>query len=109
MLIACGPDEVLYTDAIAGLPANFLKPSIAANGLDPADLPKPLGLFRPDLPEGVRPWRSVWSAGHSVGQIDDAPPVAEVVERLAEAFERHAPDAGWRVRLQRALGPLAAA
>lgn len=103
MLVDSGSDEVLYTDAIAGLPANFLKPSIVENGLDPDNLPPPRGRFRPDLPPGVRPWRTLWSAGHSVGLIDDAPSVETVVGRLAEAFERRHPGQDWRVRLETAL------
>jgi len=103
MLVACGTDEVIYTDAIAGLPANFMRPSIAENGLDPDRLPPPLGLFRPDLPEGVKPWRTVWSAGHTVGLIDDAPSVATVAERLQSEFEAFASGPAWRERLDAAL------
>jgi nitronate monooxygenase len=104
MLIASGTDEVLYTDAIAGLPANFLRRSIVENGLDPDNLPKPRGRFRPDLPPGVRAWRTLWSAGHSTGMIDDAPVAEDVVVRLAHEFEQHyAGGAAWRERLEQAL------
>ena len=103
MLIDSGTDEVLYTDALAGLPANFMKRSIVENGLDPDNLPRPKALFHPDLPPGVRPWRTLWSAGHSVGMIDDAPSVAEVVERLTREFEQYVPGDAWRTRLEQAL------
>jgi nitronate monooxygenase len=103
MLVESGTDEVLYTDAIAGLPANFLRPSIVENGLDPDHLPKPKGLFRPDLPAGVRPWRTLWSAGHSVGMIEDAPSVAEVTDRLTTEFESWSATPFWLQRLEDAL------
>jgi len=103
MLVASGTDEVLYTDALAGIPANFMRRSIVENGLDPDNLPRPKGKFRPDLPEHVKPWRTLWSAGHSVGLINDAPSVATVVERLVEEFQVHAPGSSWRDRLQAAL------
>ncbi len=103
MLVASGTDEVLYTDAIAGLPANFMRRSILDNGLDPDALPKPLNRFRGDLPPGVRAWRTIWSAGHSVGLIDDAPSVEEVVTRLQAEFETHHGGEGWRERLESAL------
>jgi nitronate monooxygenase len=103
MLVASGADEILFTDAIAGVPANFMRRSIVDNGLDPDNLPRPTAKFRPDLPAGVRAWRTLWSAGHSVGQVTDIPSVEAMVERLAEAFEAHAADAPWRQRLETAL------
>jgi nitronate monooxygenase len=99
MLVESGTDEVLYTDAIAGIPANFMRRSIVDNGLDPESLPRPKGKFRPDLPEGVRAWRGVWSAGHTVGLIEDTPSVEEVVGRLTAEFETWAPGSAWRERL----------
>jgi nitronate monooxygenase len=103
MLVASGTDEVLYTDAIAGIPANFMRRSIVDNGLDPDNLPTPKGKFRPDLPPGVRAWRTLWSAGHSVGAIGDAPSVEAVVERLTVEFDAYAPGSSWRKGLDTAL------
>jgi nitronate monooxygenase len=107
MLVSSPTRDVIETDAIAGLTANWLRASIVANGLDPDALPRPLGLHRPGLPEGVRAWRTVWSAGHSVGLIEDVPTVAE----LAARFERDLGGAlapGWRARVAERLGVPAA-
>jgi nitronate monooxygenase len=78
--------DIIITDRISGLPATFMRGSIAAAGLDPDDLPPPLARFKPDLPEGTKPWRDVWSAGHGVGAIDDIPPVADLVARLRAGY-----------------------
>jgi nitronate monooxygenase len=86
MMIAAETKDVLYTPAISGLPASFLRQSIQAVGLDPDNLPAPKGLHAPDLPDGVQPWRDVWSAGQGVGLIDDAPSVAELVARLTTQY-----------------------
>ena len=103
MLVGSGSADVVETDAIAGLTANWLRPSIEAQGLDPGDLPRPTGLHRPDLPKGVRAWRNVWSAGHSVGLVGDVPPVATLVERLATDLAQDlAP--GWQDGIVRRLG-----
>lgn len=98
MLVGARTAEVLRTDAISGMVANFLEPSIRAAGLDPANLPRPLGLHQPNLPTGVKPWKGLWSAGHSVGLVTDVPPVATLVDRLAREFERR-PIGDWRARL----------
>ena len=87
MLVEAGTSDVVETDAIAGLTANWLRPSLLANGLDPDDLPPPKAKHRPNLPKGVKAWRTVWSAGHSTGLIEDVPSVAEIVDRLERELE----------------------
>lgn len=86
MMIAAETKDVLYTPAISGIPASFLRQSIRNAGLDPDNLPVPKGLHAPDLPDGAQPWRDVWSAGQGVGLIDDTPSVAELVVRLARQY-----------------------
>jgi nitronate monooxygenase len=83
MVVATETKDIVYTPSISGLPASFIRQSIEAAGLDPTRLPPPKGLHRPDLPEGVRAWRDIWSAGQGAGLIRDVPSVAELVERLA--------------------------
>lgn len=87
MLVSSISEDVMFTDSIAGLPASFLQASISANGLDPAALPAPTGRHRPDLPAGVKAWKTVYSAGHSTALVDDIPTVATLVDRLADQLE----------------------
>ncbi len=103
MLVNAGTHDVLETDAIAGLTANWLKPSIVAQGLDPENLPAPHGLHRPNLPEGVKAWRNVWSGGHSTGLIDDVPTVAELAARFEQALADDL-EPGWQSRVAGRLG-----
>ena len=78
--------DIVVTDRISGLPATFMRGSISAAGLDPDDLPPPIARFKAMLPEGIKAWRDVWSAGHGVGGIEDIPPVAELVDRLRAGY-----------------------
>lgn len=84
MLVDSGLDDLMYTGDIAGVPANWMVPSMRAVGLDPADLPKPdrPGLSHRHLPDGVKPWVNLWSAGQGIDLINDIPSVAELVIRL---------------------------
>jgi nitronate monooxygenase len=86
MMLAAETKDVVYTAAISGIPASFLRQSIEAVGLDPDNLPAPKGLHAADLPNGVQPWRDVWSAGQGVGLITDPPSVAELVARLSTQY-----------------------
>ena len=83
MIVASSLADVLYTPAISGVNANFLRPSIVAAGLDPEHLPAHAEL---DMKNEARAWKSVWSAGQGVGAIGDIPPAAVLCERLAGEY-----------------------
>jgi nitronate monooxygenase len=87
MLVTAETSDVLYTAAISGLPASFLKPSIREHGLDPLDLLTFKGRPTASLPDGVKPWRDIWSGGQGVGLIEDVPSVAEMVARLKAEYD----------------------
>jgi nitronate monooxygenase len=86
MIVASSSDDVVHTAAFTGVPANFLAASIRRVGLDPQALPAPRGVWQPDLPEGLKAWRDVWSAGHGAGLVRDVPGVAEAVARLRTEY-----------------------
>jgi nitronate monooxygenase len=93
MLVRTRLDDILLTRAFTGLETNMLRPSIAAAGLDPDNLPvrgaidiandiNAAGRERPN----AKRWKDVWSAGHSVSGVSDVPSVAELVERTAAEY-----------------------
>lgn len=93
MLVKSRLDDVLLTRAFTGLETNMLRPSIAAAGLDPDNLPvrgaidiaKDINAAERDKPDSKR-WKDIWSAGHSVSGVSDVPSVAELVERTAAEY-----------------------
>jgi len=85
MLLRASSADLMYTPDIAGVAANWMTESMTAAGLDPADLPKPAvtgKINHKHLPDGVKPWKNLWSAGQGIDLIDDIPSVAELVVRL---------------------------
>lgn len=97
---AARAEEIVLTDAVSGVPGNFLAASLAAAGLDPATLPAPGG-GRVDLSSlgdaAARAWRDIWSAGHSVAGTPAVAPVAEIAADLAAGLARGAARLGrWR-------------
>ena len=80
-------DDLIYTERVTGVPANWLKPSLRQAGLDPDALPVPAAPRRYEhLPPGARPWRTLWSAGQGLDLINDVPSVAELVQRLRKEY-----------------------
>ncbi|MDO9564564.1 MAG: nitronate monooxygenase [Bradyrhizobium sp.] len=91
MLVASSADDILLTTAFTGLQTNMLRPSIAAAGLDPENLP-PRGAIDigKDIDIGARDsrparWRDIWSAGHSTSGVSAVLAVDDLVaQTLAE-------------------------
>jgi nitronate monooxygenase len=89
MLIDAAAADIVYTPLFTGVHGNYLRPSVAAAGLDPDNLPlsdKKTMNFGSGGNVEKKVWRDIWSAGQGVGGIDDAPTTAEVVDRLAREY-----------------------
>ena len=100
--------EVVYTPAISGVPANFLRNSIARVGLDPDNPPDKKDIdFGKELDTEVKAWETVWSAGHGVGAIHDAnPPSVELIARLKREYEPTFPKWPTALRPDRLIWPI---
>ena len=85
MTLQAGAGDILYTDAISGVNANFLRASIVAAGLDPQKL---VSHGPMDLGSEAKAWKSGWSAGQGVSAIDDIPTVAQLCRRLIDGYGR---------------------
>jgi nitronate monooxygenase len=89
MILAATAADVVYTDAVSGVPANFLKASLEANGFDVAELlRRGVGSGKlKDLGDEAKAWKAIWSAGQGVGAIRDLPGTAELCARLKAEFD----------------------
>ncbi len=94
MLVASRLDDVKLTRAMTGLETNILRPSLIAAGLDPDNLPERGAIdISKDIDRGAREksdtrrWKDIWSAGHSVSGVTDAPFVSELVARTRAEYE----------------------
>jgi nitronate monooxygenase len=88
LLVSQTSADLMFTDKIAGVAANWMTESMRQNGLDPLNLPQPLGpgMRHDHLPDGVHPWKTLWSAGQGIDLIHDLPLVADLVLRLRAEY-----------------------
>lgn len=89
MIVESSAADIVCTDAVTGVPANFLAKSFEAIGLDPADLVRRKGGGL-DLSKGAaeaKAWRDVYGGGHGVGTIGEILPARERVARLVAEYE----------------------
>jgi nitronate monooxygenase len=82
--------DIVYSKFFSGVHGNYLRQSIERSGLDPDNLPEddsPKMSFA-DGRSKAKAWKDIWGAGQGVGQIDDVPAAAEVVQRLQREYRQ---------------------
>ena len=84
MIVEAGASDITYTPAVSGIPANFLTPSLVANGIDPKSLPE----HKLDMADEAKAWKTVWSAGQGSAGVRDIVPTAALVRRLTDEFSQ---------------------
>ena len=82
MIVESGASDITYTPAVSGIPANFLTPSLIANGIDPKSLPE----HKLDMADEAKAWKTVWSAGQGSAGVRDVLPTAQLIHRLTDEF-----------------------
>jgi nitronate monooxygenase len=86
-IVASGASDIVYTNVFTGVHGNYLRPSIAAAGLDPDNLP----VSDPSKMDfgssgSAKAWRDIWGSGQGIGAIAAVESVAERVEQLARQY-----------------------
>ncbi len=86
MIIDAGTRDIVYTAAVSGVPANFLRPSLESMGITQEmwEIKKKVD-FGEELDE-AKAWKTIWSAGQGVTTIDDVQSVADLVAQLRAEF-----------------------
>jgi nitronate monooxygenase len=88
MILESAAADIVYTPFFSGVHGNYLKRSIAAQGLDPDNLPVADKSSMNFATSRVKPWKDIWGAGQGVGNIDDIPPASELIERLRAEYAK---------------------
>jgi nitronate monooxygenase len=91
MLIDSTIDDLVLTNTVTNVLANWLRPTLIRAGIDPEDF-----LINPKVDFGDAPtlelqrarWKTVWSAGHGLGGISKVEPVADLITRLASEYRQ---------------------
>ncbi len=90
MIISSGASDIVYTAAVSGVPANFLRPSLESMGITQemweqkakVDFGKELDAAEAE----AKAWKTIWSAGQGVSAIDKSIPVADLAAELKTDF-----------------------
>lgn len=87
MIIDSKVSDIIYTAAVSGVPASFLRPSLESMGITEEMWSQTAKVdFGKELDSEAKAWKTLWSAGQGVTTIDDTVPLAELVARLKSEF-----------------------
>lgn len=90
MIINSKAEDIVYTAAVSGVHANFLRPSLEAMGVTEEmwkntkkiDFGSELDAAKAE----AKAWKTIWSAGQGVSSISDSVPIAALVDQLKSEF-----------------------
>ena len=80
MMVAASAKDIVYTDKVTGIGANFMAQSLEASG-DLID-----GDF--NITEEAKAWKNIWSAGHGVGASHAIRPAGEICRDLIAQYNK---------------------
>ncbi len=88
MIASSAAEDIVYTNLFTGIHGNYLKPSIAAQGMDPNNLPTsdPSAMNFSTGSSKPKSWKEIWGAGQGIGAVKAVVPVAQLVDRLEREY-----------------------
>ena len=86
-------EDIVYSNLFTGVHGNYLKPSIVAAGLDPANLAvsdaSKMSFGTDASGERIRPkaWKDIWGSGQGIGSVGAVMPAAELIARFRREYD----------------------
>ncbi len=71
MVVDATPEDIVYTDQVSGVHANFLKASLPDGGEPTQD---------------AKRWKDIWSAGHGVAEITEVLSIERIVDDIVREY-----------------------
>lgn len=90
MIMDSSAEDIVYTAAVSGVNASFLRPSLEAMGITEKHWKETkkidFGSESDAVSEEAKAWKTIWSAGQGVSTINDSLSVTELVKKLKTEF-----------------------
>lgn len=90
MILDAKAADIIHTPAVSGVPASFMRQSLELAGYDLKQLQNKgevnYGEKLKPMDEEAKAWKTVWSAGQGVGNINDLPSVEQLIARLDSEY-----------------------
>jgi nitronate monooxygenase len=91
MIINSRAEDIIYTAAVSGVNASFLRPSLEAMGITEdlwskskkIDFGRELDAAKAE----AKAWKTIWSAGQGVTSVQDVQPTKKLIDQLIKEFK----------------------
>jgi hypothetical protein len=87
MVVTSNPEGIVPSLGIAGVTANWLRPSLIAAGYNPAQMDEGKKPDFGNAQDDAKAWKNVWSAEQGVGAVTAIEPTAQIVARLKMEYD----------------------
>lgn len=89
MIVDSNAADIVYSNYFTGIHGNYLKPSIAAAGMDPDNLPEadPSKMDFGAATDSAKAWKDIWGCGQGIGAVREVTSVARLVDRLEGEYD----------------------
>ncbi|RCS24704.1 nitronate monooxygenase [Phyllobacterium salinisoli] len=90
MIVESAASDIVYSNYFTGIHGNYLKPSIAAAGMDPDHLPEadPSKMDFASAVGGAKAWKDIWGCGQGIASVREIMPAGDLVTRLDTEYRR---------------------
>jgi nitronate monooxygenase len=86
MIVESSVRDIVPSDAITGVKANWLRSSLKNAGYDPENMPPAANIDFANAEGDVKRWRDIWAAGQGVGVIKKVQSISRVVDQLESEY-----------------------
>jgi nitronate monooxygenase len=89
MVVQADSGDIVTSDAITGVKANWLRQSLSNGGYDPDDMPSPGKIdFTSAAGTQNKRWKDIWAAGQGVASAKSVQPVRDIVNTLVDEYHK---------------------
>jgi len=88
MIVSSGAEDIVTSSLFTGVSGNYLKPSIAAAGMDADNLPSadPSSMNFSSGSSKPKAWKEIWGAGQGIGAVSSVTDTARLVDRIEREY-----------------------
>ncbi len=88
MIVQAKAEDIVYTPKVSGIPANFIRQSLEQNGISLQNIESPDIDLGKELIDEAKAWKTIWSAGHGAGNIEDIPSTSTLCQTLKQEYRQ---------------------
>lgn len=87
MVVESNSNDIVTSDAITGVKANWLRQSLANGGYDPDNMPEKADIdFASNAGTDNKRWKDIWAAGQGVACSSAIQPIGDIVNQLTQEY-----------------------